>query len=97
MIKIKLTKVITSTLIIASVLVLNKHIKEVQDNSKEDIIVSYVDDVRIALYKYNIITPEIDYPEELKDYLGRKVWKTKLSVIANNPEKWSVFKKNSFI
>ncbi|EKQ54536.1 MULTISPECIES: ATP-grasp domain-containing protein [unclassified Clostridium] len=70
-----------------------KNIKELEDNSKEDVIVSFVDDVRMALHRYNIITPEIDYPEELKNYLGRKVWKTKLSVIANNPDNWNVFIK----
>ncbi|MDP4178379.1 MAG: ATP-grasp domain-containing protein [Bacillota bacterium] len=70
-----------------------KNIKELTDNNKEDIVVSYVEDVRIALSKFNIVTPEMDYPEELKSFLGRKIWKSKLSVIANDPEKWNVFIK----
>ncbi|MGW9123845.1 ATP-grasp domain-containing protein [Paenibacillus chitinolyticus] len=70
-----------------------KNIDELSDNKKEDIIVSYVDDVRTVLFKHDIIPPEIDYPEELKNYLGRKVWNSKLSVIANNPENWNVFIK----
>jgi hypothetical protein len=69
-----------------------KNINDV-DNMKEDMVVSYVDDVRIALLKYDIVVPEIDYPEELKNYLGRKVWKSKLSIIASNPEKWNIFIK----
>ncbi|SCW80237.1 protein of unknown function [Paenibacillus tianmuensis] len=70
-----------------------KNIEELSDSKKEDIVVSYVDDVRKVLFKHNIITPEIDYPEELKGYLGRKVWDSKLSIIANNPENWNVFIK----
>lgn len=70
-----------------------KNINEVSDNKLEDIIVSYVEDVRIALSKHGIVTPEIDYPEELKNFLGRKIWKSKLSVIANEPNNWNVFIK----
>ncbi|WP_262985228.1 ATP-grasp domain-containing protein [Paenibacillus elgii] len=49
--------------------------------------------MRKALFKHSIITPEIDYPEELRGYLGRKAWNSKLSIIANNPENWNVFIK----
>jgi len=70
-----------------------RDINDLSDNKKEDIVVSYVEDVRIALFKHDIITPEIDYPEELENYLGRKIWKSKLSTIANNPENWNVFIK----
>lgn len=70
-----------------------RDINDLRDNKKEDIVVSYVEDVRIALFKHDIITPEIDYPEELENYLGRKIWKSKLSTIANNPENWNVFIK----
>ncbi|GKX65922.1 ATP-grasp domain-containing protein [Inconstantimicrobium mannanitabidum] len=70
-----------------------QNIEDLRDSQKEDIVVGYVDDVRTALSRFNIIAPEIDYPEELKSYLGRKIWKTKLSSIANNPENWNVFIK----
>ncbi len=70
-----------------------QNIKDVSDNMKEDIIVSYVDDVRMTLLTHDIVAPEIDYPEELEKYLGRRVWKSKLSVIANNPNNWNVFIK----
>lgn len=39
-------------------------------------IVGYVDDVRTVFAQYDILPPEIDYPEELISYLGRKVWKS---------------------
>lgn len=68
-------------------------ISELSDHRKEDIVVGYVEDVRKMLLKYGIVAPELDYPEELTAYLGRKVWKSKLSVIANNPENWNVFVK----
>lgn len=70
-----------------------KNITEITDNEKEDIVVGYVDEVRKSLFKFIIVTPEIDYPEELKNFLGRKIWKTKLSIIANNPDSWNVFIK----
>ncbi|MEK3917290.1 ATP-grasp domain-containing protein [Paenibacillus sp. FSL H7-0331] len=70
-----------------------ENIDEISDSNKEDIVVSYVDDVRTTLTKYSIVAPEIDYPEELYSYLGRKIWKSKLSIIANNPDNWNVFIK----
>lgn len=63
------------------------------ESVKEDIIVGYVDTVRQRLYDFNIITPEIDYPDELQEYLGRRVWKTKMSEVNNDPTKWPVFVK----
>ncbi|GFN33505.1 ATP-grasp domain-containing protein [Paenibacillus xylaniclasticus] len=45
------------------------------------------------LGKYDIVAPEMDYPEELTSFLGRKVWKSRLSTIANNPDNWNVFIK----
>ncbi|MFD0586489.1 ATP-grasp domain-containing protein [Paenibacillus sp. GCM10027627] len=68
-------------------------VTELMDHRKEDIVVGYVDDVRTMLSKHGIVAPEMDYPSELSAFLGRKVWKTKLSAIANNPESWNVFIK----
>lgn len=70
-----------------------KHIKEITEHKTEDIVVSFVADVRKILLRHDIITPEIDYPDELEAFLGRKVWKTKLSHITNHPENWNVFIK----
>lgn len=65
----------------------------VTDNKKEDIIVGYIGDIRISLRKFGIEIPYLNYPEELSKYLGRKVWKSTLYNIANNPENWGVFIK----
>lgn len=68
-------------------------LNEIKDRNIEDVIVSHVDDIRNALKEFNILTPEIDYPEEIKKYLGRKIWVSDINTIANNPEKWNVFVK----
>ena len=68
-------------------------VNELLDHRKEDIIVSYVEDVRTMLGKYGIVAPEMDYPEELTAFLGRKVWKSRLSEIVNRPENWNIFIK----
>ena len=65
----------------------------ITDNKAEDIIVSHVDDVRNTLHRFGIVAPEIDYPEELNKYLGRKIWKSNINTIANNPENWNIFIK----
>ena len=63
------------------------------DSTKEDIVVGYVGEVRRRLADFGIETPDIDYPEELKKYLGRKIWKTKMSAVTDHPERWPVFVK----
>lgn len=35
----------------------------------------------------------MDYPVELKKYLGRKIWQTKMNEVNNNPDCWPVFVK----
>lgn len=62
-------------------------------SSKEDVIVGYVGTVRKRLADFGINAPEMDYPDELKKYLGRKIWSAKMNDINNNPENWNVFIK----
>ena len=62
-------------------------------SSKEDIIVGYVGTVKKRLADFGINAPEMDYPDELKKYLGRKIWSAKMNDINNNPENWNVFIK----
>ncbi|MBQ4310440.1 MAG: ATP-grasp domain-containing protein [Oscillospiraceae bacterium] len=68
-------------------------IGKLRESRKEDIVVGYVDNVRERLYDLGIVTPEMDYPEELHKYLGRKIWQTKMSKVSNVPERWPVFVK----
>ena len=63
------------------------------ESNKEDIVVGYVGTVRSRLQDFEIITPEMDYPNELQEYLGRRIWKTKMNDVNNNPNNWPVFVK----
>lgn len=64
-----------------------------QGSNKEDVVVGYVGTVRARLADFGIITPEMDYPDELLKYLGRKIWQTKMNEVNNNPDCWPVFVK----
>lgn len=64
-----------------------------QESNKEDIVVGYVGTVRARLADFGIITPEMDYSDELKQYLGRRIWQTKMNEVNNNPDCWPVFVK----
>ena len=67
--------------------------EELQTSQKSDLVVGYVDTVRQRLFDFGITTPELGYPEELQNYLGRKIWPARMSHIANHPERWPVFVK----
>lgn len=67
--------------------------EELQTSQPEDIVVGYVDTVRARLKDFDIVTPEIDYPEELQKYLQRKIWYSKINTINSYPELWPVFVK----
>ena len=64
-----------------------------QESNKEDVVIAYVGTVRARLADFGIITPEMDYPDELQKYLGRKIWQTKMNEVNNNPDCWPVFVK----
>lgn len=68
-------------------------LEELRTSEKEDVVVGYVGTVRQRLNDFGIVTPEMDYPDELKDFLGRKIWNVKLSQVTNSPEMWPVFVK----
>lgn len=68
--------------------------KELQESSLEDVVVGYVGTVRSRLYDFGIITLEMDYPQELTKYLGRKIWMSKIDTINSNPALWPVFVKS---
>lgn len=66
---------------------------ELHGNIPVDVVVGYVDTVRYAINCFGITAPEMDYPDELNGYLGRKIWNTKINEIAGSPELWPVFVK----
>ena len=55
--------------------------EEFDQRKPEDVIVGSTIFVRHALDKDGISLEQYDYPEELKDFLGRRVWDTKLKDI----------------
>jgi ATP-grasp domain, R2K clade family 3 len=60
----------------------------------ESLVVGFGDDIHRALIKLNINPPtEINYPEELQQFLGRKIWMSSVNYIAKHPELWNVFIK----
>ena len=67
--------------------------KSLLESNREDIIVGYVGTVRNKLHQLDILIPEMDYPDELQKYLGRKVWQTTMYDVSNNPNCWPVFVK----
>lgn len=68
--------------------------EEMRTSNKEDIIIGYVGTVRERLHDFGIIAPEMDYPEELQKYLGRRVWESTIDTVNNSPEMWPVFVKS---
>ena len=66
---------------------------KLQDSKREDIVVGYVGTVRARLADFGITAPEMDYPPELQNYLGRKIWQTKMSEVNNYPDRWPIFVK----
>lgn len=70
-----------------------RHINKINNYTINDIIVSYVSDVAYILKKYGFYNTEEDYPEEIRKYLGRKIWKSNINIINSNPNLWPVFIK----
>jgi hypothetical protein len=69
---------------------------ELLDNvTKDDIVVGYIGHVTHTLNHLGIPLPElVDYPSELSGFLGRKIWKDKMSTILTTPEMYPVFVKS---
>lgn len=54
-----------------------------------DLTFDGIDQVQYCLNKFNIQPQEFNYPEVLKPYLGRKIWKDTINSISSNENKWS--------
>lgn len=58
--------------------------------TNDDIVVDYIQQCEEALKKFGVTDPHIiDYPECLKPFLGRKIWKDTINSIATDESKWS--------
>jgi hypothetical protein len=64
------------------------------DLTSEDVVVGFIEAVQTALLKLKITLPDaVNYPDELSDFLGRKVWHSHINFIAKHPELWGIFIK----
>lgn len=61
--------------------------------TKEDIVLDYIDQCLTIFDKFGIRPHLDDYPEVLKQFLGRPIWKDTINSINNNPNKWGIFVK----
>lgn len=58
--------------------------------TKDDVVVDYIQQSQNALAKFAVFDSHVeDYPECLKPFLGRKVWKDTINSIAMDENKWS--------
>lgn len=57
------------------------------------VIVGSEQDLHDLLAGWDIECPNLDYPEELRPFLGRKIWPSTLFTITNDPSLWRVFIK----
>ena len=46
-----------------------------------DVIVGYSGPIETRLYDFGVRIPDIDYPESISGYLGRKIWKSTINTI----------------
>lgn len=68
-----------------------------RDLDPEVMVVGGIGEVRQRLQDLGCVIPdEINYPESLRKYLGRKMWTTTINQIANDPSQWNVFVKPMF-
>lgn len=70
-----------------------KAVYAIEDNDPEDLVVGTLDDVEEVMDSMGVRLIPMDYPEELKDFLGRKIWKSSLFTITSHADSWHVFVK----
>ena len=68
---------------------------EILDDNPENILVGGIGNVRKRIRNLNIVRSdkEIDYPEELKPFLKRKIWESTINQIFSDSNSWNVFIK----
>ena len=56
---------------------------------KEDIVLDYIDQCNTIFNKFDVHPHLDDYPEMMKRFMGRKIWKDTINSIASDESKWS--------
>ncbi len=60
---------------------------------REDVVVGGLGVVRARLRALSADTSEINYPEELRPFLGRRLWKTTIDHVSTEVSSWPLFVK----
>lgn len=64
-----------------------------QGAPRGDVVVGGVGVIRARLRELGVDCPSINYPEELKAYLGRRVWRSTIDQVSCDVESWPLFVK----
>lgn len=56
---------------------------------REDIVLDYIDQCNEIFHKFDIEPHIPDYPDILKSFLGRKIWKDTINSISREESKWT--------
>lgn len=60
-----------------------------EEVQREDIVIDYIEQCNMIFNKFGV-TPHVpDYPDALKPFLGRKIWKDTINSISRDEAKWS--------
>ena len=68
-------------------------IDELEQANREDIVVGGIGVVKARLRNIGVSCHEINYPEELQRFLGRRIWPSTIERVNNGLEPWPVFVK----
>ncbi|WP_088834822.1 ATP-grasp domain-containing protein [Paenibacillus tyrfis] len=70
-------------------------LNEIKDSNPENIVVGGIGNVRkhIEILGIKRNEGEIDYPNSLSSYFGRKIWTTTIQKLFENKQEWNVFIK----
>lgn len=64
---------------------------EIED---DNVFLGGIQFIHQSLKRLQITIPEpLDYPDDLKSFLGREIWESTINEVANQPDKWNVFVK----
>ena len=87
---IKVKKDYNSGLVVGHSQNMQKAISGYNQITKEDIVVDYIQQCENVFAKFNVLNPHVDdYPECLRKFLGRKIWRDTINAISTDEGKWS--------
>ncbi len=67
--------------------------EELAECHPDDLIVGGITLIKKKMAEWGVDIPEYDYPPELVNYLGRKIWTDTLDAVFADSSKWPVFVK----